>query len=898
MPNELSKLKRLKIFICGGDWNVKKSKIIQEGWGITNISVISLLSDLTILNISNNNVREVGEIYKLKKLQKIYLNNNKITSFPDISSLKYLSNLYLSNNKITNVEFLREAFSLKTVDLHSNDISDLTPLKELISKIGIADSRWTEKTINITSNPLQIPRPEVISQGKEKVLAYFNQLEAEKDIKLPPFINKDIKLIVVGNSSVGKSTLLHWLKFREVKKDIPTTHWMIVDKWETKFKKKEYTIRIFDFGGQEYYHDTHHLFFTNNTGYLVLWDSKTDGFDQKEIEQIQDGGITKKVEIQTFPLSYWLDSINFQTKRKNKTEDEKEIKKILDERDKAIESSVKSGEEWTKHVTASVESIKQAIKGEENILVIQNKVDNIGQKTFIDEKSAKENHEKIFDFLAISIWEERGLVNFEESLFQVLDTIPMVGKEFLGTWGKIKNKIESESEIFEKPFSVDDFRKYCNTIISKLPQVKDKNKSQINKVLFSKQDAQSFAQYLNDIGILLYFPENIDLSGKIFINQAQVLKNIYDALKGLEKSQGQFNVENIVQNLGKAVADEEVSETIKLMLHFKIIFQHPSQKDSYIAPLYLPKEPMKSIKIFEILFHKPVYRYEYKSFIYKNVILAFFSSYGKKALKESDITENYYYWKDGIILKDEKTEEIIMVKFFPAKRDMSIAYIDVYKLNGSNSDSFLNQVIQDLDDINQDWGIIKAVPSKGNDFIPLSIIHDNEKLNNWVFHYKGKVYNLVDFKKHLNTQLKMKKVFISYSKADANHLAKLENHLSVMKRNGTIATWNCRKLLPGEKWDGKIKKELEDADLILFLVSDDFLATDYIWDIEIKRAIERDNDPNDSVRVIPIIVRACDWEESPLGVFNTAPKKAEVINSADDIDVAWTSVVKDLKKVL
>jgi hypothetical protein len=82
------------------------------------------------------------------------------------------------------------------------------------------------------------------------------------------------------------------------------------------------------------------------------------------------------------------------------------------------------------------------------------------------------------------------------------------------------------------------------------------------------------------------------------------------------------------------------------------------------------------------------------------------------------------------------------------------------------------------------------------------------------------------------------------------------------------------------------------------LVSDDFLATDYIWDIEIKRAIDRDNDPNDSVRVIPIIVRSCAWEDSPLGVFNTAPKKAEVIASAENIDDAWTRVVKEVKRIL
>ena len=128
-------------------------------------------------------------------------------------------------------------------------------------------------------------------------------------------------------------------------------------------------------------------------------------------------------------------------------------------------------------------------------------------------------------------------------------------------------------------------------------------------------------------------------------------------------------------------------------------------------------------------------------------------------------------------------------------------------------------------------------------------------------------------------------------------MEKLENHLSVLKRNGTIATWNCRQLLPGEKWDGKIKKELEEADVIIFLVSDDFLATDYIWDVEIKRAIERENATPEGERVVPIIVRSCYWEESPLSVYNTAPKKAQVLTLAGNIDEAYTNAVKEIRKI-
>jgi internalin A len=897
LPKELAQLKNLKVLICGGDWNTKKkSQSIENSWSISDISVLSSLSHLTTLNLSNNAIENVEKIDEQKFLEKLYLNNNRISSFPSLAKLRSLTEVYLSNNKLSDVAFLEHSVNVKTLDLHSNEIADLTPLKKIISRIGIVDSKWTLNTISIASNPLRIPTPEIIPQGKEKVIAYLDQLEAESEIKLPSFINRDVKLILVGNSNVGKSTLLHWLKYRELKTNIASTHWLDVDVWKPEYKGNNFTIRTFDFGGQEYYHDTHHLFFTNQTVYIVLWDSKTEGFKELLVQQLQLNGGTKEVEIQTYPLSYWLDSIKFHTQKRKVTESEKEIKELLDEREVSIQESTERKATESQKVQAPNMPKEFKLNLSENILVIQNKVDSNSHRVFLNEHYFKDRYSDIFDFLPISVFANWGLNVLEDSLLQIFNSIPIIGKSFLKTWGIIKAKIEDTE--FTSPLSISDFRKYCNEIISEMTGVKGRKRSQIEKILFTEQDAESFAKYLNDIGILLYFPENIDLKDKAFLNQKQILRGIYKILLGLDMVKGEFDVNNAAKNLDLPSTAVEVIDTINLMLHFKIIFEHPNKTDTYIAPLYLPKEPLESIKMFLSLFDKPFFRYQYKSFIHKNVVLDFFHEYGKRALREPTGNDFYYYWRNGIVLKDNETGEIIMVRFHVGMNEEEFAFVDVYSIKNSKNECFLKKVTADLESINEGWGVVKTVSFNGNDFVPIDLIHKNEVEKNWIFHFNGKVYRLTDFKRYLNKQLKMKKVFVSYSKADSAHLIKLENHLSVLKKNGTIETWNCRKLLPGEKWDGKIKNELEEADLILFLISDDFLATDYIWDVEIKRAIERDNDPSDSVRVIPIIVRSCDWEESPLGIYNTAPKKAEIINSAEDIDVAWTKVVKELKAIL
>lgn len=71
------------------------------------------------------------------------------------------------------------------------------------------------------------------------------------------------------------------------------------------------------------------------------------------------------------------------------------------------------------------------------------------------------------------------------------------------------------------------------------------------------------------------------------------------------------------------------------------------------------------------------------------------------------------------------------------------------------------------------------------------------------------------------------KVFISYSHKDTEHLETLEEHLTVFKRSGLISIWHDRKIIAGQDWEAEIDSNLEEADLILFLISSSFIASDY-----------------------------------------------------------------------
>jgi len=122
-----------------------------------------------------------------------------------------------------------------------------------------------------------------------------------------------------------------------------------------------------------------------------------------------------------------------------------------------------------------------------------------------------------------------------------------------------------------------------------------------------------------------------------------------------------------------------------------------------------------------------------------------------------------------------------------------------------------------------------------------------------------------------------KKIFVSYSKQDVDTLEKgLIVSLKNLERQSKINIWYDKELKGGDEWDTEIKNQLQKADVILLVVSPDFIATDYIWDVEIKKALER-HDKGEAT-VIPIILRHCDWtgEATPFSKLNAIPSKGKL----------------------
>src|SRR5258706_2919195 len=134
-------------------------------------------------------------------------------------------------------------------------------------------------------------------------------------------------------------------------------------------------------------------------------------------------------------------------------------------------------------------------------------------------------------------------------------------------------------------------------------------------------------------------------------------------------------------------------------------------------------------------------------------------------------------------------------------------------------------------------------------------------------------------------------IFYSYAHKDEGLKKKLEIHLSLLKQEGLITGWYDREIRAGAEWASEIETHLNSAHIILLLVSPDFMASDYCYSIEMRRALERHE--AQEARVIPVILRPTDWERAPFSHLQALPADRKPVTRWSNRDEAFLRVAQD-----
>ncbi|MDJ0675042.1 MAG: leucine-rich repeat domain-containing protein [Calothrix sp. MO_167.B42] len=250
--------------------------------------VIANLTNLTKLDLRSNQITQIPEVIaNLTNLTKLVLSHNQITQIPEaIANLTNLTQLYLRSNQITQIpEAIAKLTNLTELDLRSNQITqipeviaNLTNLTKLylrsnqITQIPEAIAKLTNlNKLDLSNNPITNIPIEILNSGNVKeILNYLRQISTSETRPL-----HEAKLLLIGQGSVGKTSLIERLIRNKYDKNQPQTDGLNVETWNIQVNTKDIRLNVWDFGGQEIYHATHQFFLTKRSLYLLVCNCRT-----------------------------------------------------------------------------------------------------------------------------------------------------------------------------------------------------------------------------------------------------------------------------------------------------------------------------------------------------------------------------------------------------------------------------------------------------------------------------------------------------------------------------------------------------------------------------------------------------------------------------------------------
>lgn len=256
-------------------------------------------------------------------------------------------------------------------------------------------------------------------------------------------------------------------------------------------------------------------------------------------------------------------------------------------------------------------------------------------------------------------------------------------------------------------------------------------------------------------------------------------------------------------------------------------------------------------------------------------LVEFFNQFGFEDRYGNGFPSRITYAREKVkeINKIEKIDEMLEVLFDP--RD----YFDNKTL-----------LINSVEYINKYLKFDGYMLIKDSEFYKLKT-YKGSKINNIE---ENKIREVKEIRQD-DTNNKKIKLFFSYSHKDEELRDELEKHLIMLKRQGVISTWYDRKIDAGSALDKEIDDNLKDSNIILLLISVDFLASDYCYDIEMKESLKMHQ--NKQAVVVPVILRSCDWTSAPFSKLMALPTDGKSITTWGDKDSAFVNVAKGIKNI-
>jgi len=531
-------------------------------------------------------------------------------------------------------------------------------------------------------------------------------------------------------------------------------------------------------------------------------------------------------------------------------------------------------EYWLKHI--------ESFGAGSPVIIVQNK---IGQHPFeLNYRGLQARYPQIRGFVKTDCKEKTGIDQLGKMIREAVEEMPEMRILFPADWFTVKERLESMKDEY---MGYERFSELCRK--AGIP---------------NETDQDSLRWILHCLGIALNYRNDSRLRETSVLKPEWVTHGIYSILNAerLAKTRGELQLKDLQQILPKSRYPRDKHLFIlELMRKFSLCFAFPDKEDRYLIPELLGKEEPEATGLFP---PAACLNFEYHYALLPEGLMPRF------IVKSNVLSRDQGRWRTGVILAHDECKAlvtalvaegkvIIRVKGGDAGARRNLLAIIRYDLDGIHAefkdrlDAQAKVPLNDFPQVAIDYKKLVAFEKQGVDRFP-------EVIDQRVITVQVKeLLNGVDLEKQredaLDILARAKSVFFCYSHQDETLRNELEVHLKLLQRQGVISTWHDRKILPGTEWDKEIDDHLKSARIILLLVSADLIASDYCWDIEIKRALERHL--AGEATVIPVLLRECDWRGALFGKLQCLPRSTTPVTLYKDRDSAWTQVVKGIREV-
>lgn len=681
--------------------NCQKLEVIDlNECSLKSFSVPANTDKLKKLNISRNKqLRAIQFQGGCPTLLHLDLSDNQLQSLSLPSGFQQLRYLYLNDNELNSLEFGRALPALKTLHLRNNQLDKLPAFilgSTALEAVYMHGNPWKEI-------PAEFIDGEERKSSWEKVRGYLKPLVNLKEDEIVE--NDEVKLVLLGNSTVGKSSLIKYLRTGQYNKNEPSTHGIINVVWdEEDHPKLQQNVNIWDFGGQEFYHATHRLFLSSNAVTLVLFDNETN----------VQGIVTTKVKIETkdtiveeqeldmehFPYEYWLDTIAHYGGYFKK----EKLQEVADS-------------------TLLVQT--KFIKYKETEIPVPDTIRN--KYGFRDANIHRIDTEETFNGSKNAIDQFQP---FQTKLFDTLEKTTR-GFKFPGYWLTIKEEVRKRASEGRAHLMYAEYQGICEGIKENISILEEGEK---------KSELENLTEYLHKIGVLLHFKDDANplISNRIFIDPKWVTETIYEVLdyEVVTEQEGTFDI-NDVQKVVRSKGIE-AQTMIDLMKAFKLIFTVKDQSNQFVAPQYLPTtNPEGNSKSFKNTLKEcshHLFSLHYPTFLPRSIMTGFLCNYGNLS--------EHLYWRDGTVI--QKTgKDGNLYKFLIERQQDTWQTIAV--LGQTRDEQITQELFQAFMDLSKEITNLH-ISVNGSDFVALKSLNESLELgNSKIRSQNGNICELEDF---------------------------------------------------------------------------------------------------------------------------------------------------------